>query len=57
MVSQDRDEIYFSIGLPTGLYIVGVFHSVLQPDIKMSIPGGKKTQNQQKSISDINNLF
>jgi len=36
-VSQDGDEIHFCTGLVTGLYIVGVFHTVQQPDKKMPI--------------------
>lgn len=48
MVSQDRDKIYFSIGLPTGLFIVGVFHTMYRPDIKMSIFQGKKTKPKQQ---------
>ena len=44
-VSQDRDEIHFCTDLLTGLYIVGIFHTVQQPDKKMSIFQKKKHQH------------
>lgn len=57
-MSQDRDEIHFCTGLLTGLYIVGVFHTVQQPDKKMSIFQKKRASIYYcNSINNFSQLY